>query len=118
MTTDNPKFRKKRFKLVPLCQKGPWMIKKAMGAPALLATKLETRYYKGDNYLECVVDVGSSFIAEKILGMVSGALTELVIDLGYVIEGKKVEELPERLLGGCRMQYVNLKDLEYRRDDP
>lgn len=105
---DNDKFRKSRFKLIPQCTKGPWMVKKAMGSPALIAKKLDTQFYRGDGFLEVSIDVGSSMIAKRILGTVRGALTGLVLDLGFTIEGKSAEELPERLIGGVRLQHIEI----------
>ena len=118
MTTENQKFRTNRFKMVPLCVKGPWMCKKALGSPALIGKKLETTYHVGEDYLEIAVDVGSSAIAKRVLGMVSGATKSLVIDLGFTIEGKTEQELPERLLGGCRFQCIDLNSLPKKNDAP
>jgi len=108
LTGDNDKFRKSRFKLIPQCAKGPWVVKKAMGSPALIAKKLDTKWFRGDGFLEVSVDVGSSMIAKRILGTVTGSLAGLVLDLGFTIEGKTAEELPERLLGGVRLQHIDL----------
>eukprot|EP00658_Telonema_sp_P-2_P039788 TRINITY_DN2842_c0_g1_i10.p1 TRINITY_DN2842_c0_g1~~TRINITY_DN2842_c0_g1_i10.p1 ORF type:complete len:244 (+),score=58.80 TRINITY_DN2842_c0_g1_i10:107-838(+) len=108
---DDHKFQKKRFKLIPLCVKGGWLVKKAMGTPALIAKKLETNFRRTTGYLEVSVDVGSSSVAKRVLGTVSGALTSLVLDLGFTIEGKMENELPERLVGGCRIQYVDLEQI-------
>ena len=113
MDCSDLKFCKKRLKLIPLCVKGPWLVKKAMGSPALIAKKIETSFHKHDDSLEISIDVGSSSIAKSVLGNVSDALTSLVIDLGFTIEGKLENELPERLIGGCRVQYVDLDELRW-----
>lgn len=39
--------------------------------------------------------------------MVRGATKSLVIDLGFVLEGQRSEELPEALLGAFRLNYLD-----------
>jgi hypothetical protein len=53
--------------------------------------------------LEVCIDVNSSRIGANILGVVKGFCTNLIIDLCFLIEGQKPEDLPERLLGGVRV---------------
>lgn len=113
--TDNDKFRKSRFKLISQCVQGPWLCKKAMGAPALIGKKLETYFNKAPGVIEVTVDVGSSMIARATLSTVGGALTSLILDIGFTIEGKKDDELPERLLGCTRIQHVDLDTVTYTR---
>lgn len=40
-------------------------------------------------------------------GMVRGATKSLVIDLGFVLEGQRPEELPEALLGAFRLNHMD-----------
>lgn len=40
-------------------------------------------------------------------GMVRGATKSLVIDLGFVLEGQRPEELPEALLGAFRLNHLD-----------
>jgi len=49
------------------------------------------------------IDVNSSRIGANILGVVKGFCTNLTIDLTFLIEGQRPEDLPERLLGGVRV---------------
>jgi len=117
MTTDNDKFRKNRFKLIPNVDEGPWMVKKAVGspgAPAIIGKKLEMQQNVGEGFCELAVDVGSSTVAERVLGICKGVTKNLVIDLAFTIEGKKAEELPERLIGGVRLRRVDLGSLKTR----
>ena len=44
--------------------------------------------YRGPQYLEVDVDVGSSQTAARVVGLVQGALKSLVIDIAVLLEGK------------------------------
>ena len=60
-------FRNERFKLIPSITIGPWVVKVAVGAtPALLGRKVVQRYFRGEDYLEIDVHVGSSVIASQV----------------------------------------------------
>ena len=63
-------------------------------------------------YLEIDVDVGSSKVGGGILGMVKGSAKALTIDLSFLLEGHQEDELPERLIGGCRIHKPDLNNLE------
>ena len=57
-------FRNNRFKLIPRVLDGNILIKMAVkDTPAVIGTKLKQHYFKGDNYFEIDIDVGSSSIA-------------------------------------------------------
>ena len=59
--------RNARFKIIPGIPEGNFIVRSTVGnKPALLGNKLDTKYYKGDNFFEVEVDVGSSMMA---LGM-------------------------------------------------
>ena len=61
-------FRNERFKLIPSITIGPWIVKGAVGAtPALLGRKVVQRYFRGEDYLEIDIHVGSSVIASQVL---------------------------------------------------
>ncbi|RDX94273.1 Protein ENHANCED DISEASE RESISTANCE 2, partial [Mucuna pruriens] len=98
-------FRNQRFKLVNRIAKGPWIVKKAVGSHSacLLGKALSCSYYKGSNYLEIDVDIGSSAIANAILHLALGYVTAVTIDMGFVVEAQTAEELPERLIGAVRV---------------
>jgi Protein ENHANCED DISEASE RESISTANCE 2, C-terminal len=54
---DNP-YHNSRFKLIPKVVDGPFIVRKAVGStPCLLGTKVLTRYYRGDNYMETNIEV-------------------------------------------------------------
>ena len=93
-------FRNARFKLSPGVREGPWVVKQAVGSkPTLLASKLTQRYFRGPGYMETDVDIGSSVVASRIVGVCVGAAKALTIDIGLTLEGRDEDELPERLIG-------------------
>lgn len=109
------RFRDERFKIIPAIVEGSWIVRRAVGnKPALVGTKLKQQYYFTDRSLEIVVDVGSSRIAEAVVGVCTSHAQELAVDLAFCIQGDTVEELPEVPLGGCRWNHASMhsaKDL-------
>ncbi|KAF9616312.1 hypothetical protein IFM89_029088 [Coptis chinensis] len=103
-------FRNQRFKIVNRIVKGPWMVKAAVGnhAACLLGKALTCNYYRGDNYLEIDVDIGSSTIASAILHLAFKYVTAVSIDMGFLVEAVNEEELPERLLGAVRIAHMEM----------
>ena len=67
----------------------------------------------GEGYLEISIDVGSSVIAGRVLDLCKGFAKSLVIDMAYTIEAKKEEELPERLIGACRLHFIDLDKMQH-----
>lgn len=56
--------RNSRFKIIPGIPDGGFIVRTAVGnKPAILGNKLNCKYYKGDNFFEIEVDVGSSVVA-------------------------------------------------------
>jgi hypothetical protein len=101
------RFRNSRFKLIPNIAKGSWIVKQSVGKTAcLIGEALEISYYHGKNYLELDVDIGSSSVARGVVNLVVGYLSKLVIELAFLIQANTEEELPEYLLGTCRL--INL----------
>jgi hypothetical protein len=94
-------FRNNRFKLIPKVVSGNFIVKQAVkDTPALLGNKLDQTYYKGDNYFELIVDVGSSSIAKYATGIAMNYCKTLVCDMGMCLQGNEDNELPEVLFGG------------------
>ena len=91
------------------------MVKKAMGAPALIGKKLDTYFNREPGCIEITIDVSSSMMARATFSTCAGASTALILDLGFTIEGKKEDELPERLLSGVRIQHLDLDAITYTR---
>ncbi|GFP95983.1 protein enhanced disease resistance 2 [Phtheirospermum japonicum] len=88
-------FRNSRFKLIP-------HISKSVGRKAcLVGQALEINYFRGKNYLELDIDVGSSTVARGVVSLVLGYLNNLVIEMAFLIQGNTEEELPEAFLDGA-----------------
>ncbi|KAB1199642.1 Protein ENHANCED DISEASE RESISTANCE 2 [Morella rubra] len=101
-------FRNSRFKLIPYISKGSWIVKQSVGKKAcLVGQALEVHYFRGKNYLELEIDVGSSTVARGVINLVLGYLNNLVIELAFVIQGNTREELPEVLLGTCQINHLD-----------
>lgn len=102
-------YRNSRFKLIPHISKGSWIVKQSVGKKAcLVGQALEIRYTRGKNYLELDVDVGSSTVARGVTNLVLGYLTNLVIEMAFLIQANTENELPELLLGTCRLNYLDV----------
>jgi hypothetical protein len=109
-TPDNDQWINEHLKLIPQCEEAPWIVRTAVGQrPALTGLKIAHRYYRGPNYLEVNVDLSASSVASAIIGMVRGCSKNLVVDLGWTIQGDTEAELPEMML--CRTRF-NRVDLE------
>ncbi|KAL6008579.1 hypothetical protein ACLOJK_034093 [Asimina triloba] len=54
------------------------------------------------------VDIGSSTVANGVLGLVCGVITTLVVDMAFLVQANTYEELPERLIGAVRVSHVEL----------
>ncbi|KAF6146243.1 hypothetical protein GIB67_011715 [Kingdonia uniflora] len=55
------------------------------------------------------VDIGSSTVANGVLGLVCGVITTLVVDMAFLVQAHSLDELPERLIGAVRVSHVELK---------
>ncbi|KAJ6322967.1 hypothetical protein OIU77_012739 [Salix suchowensis] len=84
-------FRNSRFKLIPYISKGSWIVKQSVGKKAcLVGQALEMHYFRGKNYLELDIDVGSSTVARGVVSLVLGYLNHLVIEMAFVIQVTRV----------------------------
>lgn len=103
-TGEDDEFRNERFKMVPLIKEGPWIVRHAVpNKPALIGTKLKTRYFKGADYLEQDLDIASTTFIERVTRMSVGFAKVLVCDMAYTLEGRSEKELPEQLLTVARV---------------
>ncbi|KAG0491758.1 hypothetical protein HPP92_005156 [Vanilla planifolia] len=101
-------YRNSRFKLIPYISKGSWIVKQSVGKKAcLLGEALKIHYFSGRNYIELDIDIGSSTVARGVASLVLSYLNNLVIEMAFVIQGNTQEELPEILLGTCRLNYLD-----------
>ncbi|KAK9282728.1 hypothetical protein L1049_010948 [Liquidambar formosana] len=101
-------YRNSRFKLIPYISKGSWIVKQSVGKKAcLVGQQLEINYFRGNNYLELGIDVGSSTVARGVASLVLGYLNNLVTEMAFLIQANTPEELPEFLLGTCRLNHLD-----------
>ncbi|RWR96655.1 Pleckstrin domain-containing protein [Cinnamomum micranthum f. kanehirae] len=101
-------YRNSRFKLIPHIAKGSWIVKQSVGKKAcLLGRALEINYFRGKNYLELGVDVGSSSVARSVVSLVLGYLNNLVIEMAFLIQANTLEEFPECLIGTCCLNHLD-----------
>ncbi|XP_047939498.1 protein ENHANCED DISEASE RESISTANCE 2-like [Salvia hispanica] len=98
-------YRDGRFKIVNKIVKGPRILKAAVGrySACLLGKAVGCSYHRGADYLEIDVDIGSSSVAATILKLALGCVKAVTVDLGFLVEGKTEEELPEKLFGAVRI---------------
>ncbi|XP_051129354.1 protein ENHANCED DISEASE RESISTANCE 2-like isoform X2 [Andrographis paniculata] len=102
-------FRNSRLKLIPSVPKGSWIVRQSVGStPCLLGKAVDCNYFRGANYLEVDVDIGSSTVANGVLGLVIGVITTLVVDMAFLVQANTPEELPERLIGAVRISHLQL----------
>jgi hypothetical protein len=102
-------FRDKRFKLIPNLVEGPWILQSVMpNRPALSGTKLTQHYFRRSNYFELDLDVSSSTTAQYIGALAQSWAGYLEMDLYMTIQGEDEDELPERILGGLTVKYLDL----------
>ncbi|XP_038706154.1 protein ENHANCED DISEASE RESISTANCE 2-like [Tripterygium wilfordii] len=101
-------YRNSRFKLIPYISKGSWIVRQSVGKKAcLIGQALEINYFHGKNYLELGIDIGSSTVARGVVSLVLGYLNNLVIEMSFLIQANTQEELPEYLLGTCRLNHLD-----------
>lgn len=107
---ESDSYRNSRFKILNRIVKGPWIVKKTVGnyGACLLGKALTCNYHRGRNYLEIDVDIASSAIATAILHLALGYVTNVTIDMGFVVEAQAEEELPERLIGAVRVCQIEM----------
>ncbi|XP_049349947.1 protein ENHANCED DISEASE RESISTANCE 2-like [Solanum verrucosum] len=102
-------FRNSRMKLIPSVPKGSWIVRQSVGSsPCLLGKAVDCNYIRGPKYLEIDVDVGSSTVANGVMGLVIGVITSLVVDMAFVVQGNTPDELPEPLIGAARVCHIEL----------
>ncbi|KAL9675083.1 hypothetical protein QQ045_003283 [Rhodiola kirilowii] len=100
-------FRNSRFKLIPCIAKGPWIVKQTVRNRAcLVGQQLHINYFRGKNYIEIGLDIGSSTLARGAVSLVFGYLSNLVIEMAFLIQANTNEELPEYLIGTCRLNHL------------
>ena len=109
--TEDDAWRNSRFKILPHIEEGGYLIKKAVGmTPCLIGNKGKSSYFTGDSplpYFECDYDMDGSTMSRN-LGKFLFTSCDLVVDVGFVIQGETAEELPEHVLGAFRCHHLDL----------
>ena len=114
--SDDPEYKNDRLKLIAIVPEGPWIVRNLVtGKPALIGKRLPVtyRYVPHQKHMECLqicdLDVSSgSTVAKKTVSVTKRYLSSLTaVDIGFVIEGKTSEELPEEMLGSIRLHQVD-----------
>lgn len=103
---DDDKFRDETFKLIPQIVEGNFIVRKAVGStPAIMGTKLAQTYARSDRFCEVILDCGSSSVATGVIRLTLGSYAqELVVDMGFLLEGRDETTLPERIFGCVRIK--------------
>lgn len=87
---------------------GPWVVQRVVGTkPLIVGRALKVTYHSSpNNYMEVDIDIGSSTVANNIVRFVLGYVRTLVVDMCFLIEGKRDDELPEQLIGTSRVAHL------------
>jgi Protein ENHANCED DISEASE RESISTANCE 2, C-terminal len=108
------KYKNETLKIVPVVVDGPWVVKSVVGGkPAIIGTKLPVTYVyqppEGNKqlYLEVDLDIAASSAARGILSVARSYTQILTLDLGFVVQSNKDDELPEQMLVGIRIHGVD-----------
>jgi hypothetical protein len=107
-----------------------FVVKKVVGSRPVTVAKDEvlSTLHVGKQHIELDMDVSQTYIAQKVCSVLQGFAPGLVIDLGFVLEGRGGEAddvtmagggrdgsaapmLPERLLCTARLNRVDLEVL-------
>lgn len=106
---NDDEFRNNRFKLIPKIAEGNMVVKMAVkDTPTLIGNKLHQYYFKGDNYFELDIDVGSSSVARNLTALAIGYSKALIVDMGFCLQGNDENELPEVLMGGASVIHIDM----------
>jgi len=106
--------RNEVLKIVPVAVEAPWIVKRVVnGSPALVGKKMPIEYIYGPpdgdraEYFEIDLDIVSSAAARNILAVVRSYTKELTIDLGFVVQANRPEDLPETMCVGVRIHGID-----------
>ncbi|KAG6436152.1 hypothetical protein SASPL_101036 [Salvia splendens] len=58
--------------------------------------------------LQLGVDIGSSTVARGVVSLVLGYLNNLVIEMAFLVQANTTDELPEYLIGTCRLNHLDV----------
>ncbi|KAF1329661.1 hypothetical protein FI667_g5842, partial [Globisporangium splendens] len=67
-------------------------------------------YHFNEGSTEIVVDIHAfSYIARRGIHLLLDKTSKLVIDIGFVLQGETEDELPEQILGCCRLDHADVQ---------
>ena len=88
----------------------PDLVSSYNAKPTLLtkSCNIKTGQHPFDEVLEINFDVRQwNYLTRKTFGSLKHRLAEAVVSIGFVVEGKDDAALPEQLLGGYRLNFVD-----------
>lgn len=117
LASDDAAFKNESLKLIAFVPEGPWIVRNLVtGKPVLIGKRLKVSYKnipRKNDSMECLqicdLDISSgTAIAIKTVNVTRRYLSSLrAVDIGFVIEGKSPEELPEEMMGSTRLHQVD-----------
>ena len=109
--------RNESLKLIPVAVEGPLVVRKMVkGTPAVIGKRLPATYthYPADetrglsDCFEVDLDVTSTDkVGRSACNMSRRYMSSVTVDLGFVIEGRTEDELPEQMLGCVRLHKID-----------
>lgn len=100
----------KRFKLIQRLQSAPRAVRSCVPAekPLLLGSNICTRVSRlSDDVLEIALPIGSSSFVSRMYRAIVRFAGSVDVELCFLVESKYEDELPEGVLGSCRLRYVS-----------
>lgn len=88
------------FKVIPRISDCSWIVRNAVPSnkPCILGNIVQQKYFKGENYVEIDVDIGSSTVACNVMGVIRSASKHFTGAYALVLQGAAEDELPEKVL--------------------
>ena len=81
------------------------------GTPVL--SRPQHRMYSHEKYFEVDIDAHIfGYLARKMFPPMLRKMGQMVLDVGFCIEGQQDDELPEQVLGAARLHRVDLAKLK------
>ncbi|CAM9240662.1 unnamed protein product [Ascophyllum nodosum] len=86
----------------------PGFVTKYNGRPVLI--NKSGKWVRGESYIENTINVHRfSFIAKKSLHSLKSIFKDMVLHLGFTIEGRSTDELPESILACATLYYPRME---------
>eukprot|EP00471_Norrisiella_sphaerica_P007643 CAMPEP_0184493300 /NCGR_PEP_ID=MMETSP0113_2-20130426/25631_1 /TAXON_ID=91329 /ORGANISM="Norrisiella sphaerica, Strain BC52" /LENGTH=379 /DNA_ID=CAMNT_0026878511 /DNA_START=170 /DNA_END=1309 /DNA_ORIENTATION=+ len=84
---------------------------KNYNAKPWLSRSPDMHKFKGRDYYEVDVDIHVyNYIGLRFMYELKGSLNKLIVDVGFVVQSEKDDEMPETLLGGGRLSHINYEN--------